>query len=75
MGKKKIFSCSTRGAVEIVTIQVSRNSLVTQRVKDPVLSVLWLWKELWHGFDLRPGNFCMLKVWGKKKKTLSNETH
>ena len=39
-----------------------RSSLVAQRVKDPVLSLLWL------RFDPWPWNFCMLWVQPKKKK-------
>ena len=30
-----------------------------QQVKDPVLSLLWPWLQLWQGFSLWPGNFCM----------------
>ena len=37
---------------------------MTQRVKDPVLSVLWL-RSLWHRFDPWPGNFCIL--WAQLK--------
>ena len=48
------------------------SSLVAQWAKDPVLSLLWLWLLLWHGFDPWPGNFCMLQAGPKKKKrTLS----
>ena len=28
-------------------------------VKDPAMSVLWLWLLLWHRFYPWPGNFCM----------------
>lgn len=28
-----------------------RSSLAAQRVKDPVLLVLWLWFQLWFGFN------------------------
>ena len=43
-----------------------RSSLVAQWVKDPVLSLPWLWSLLW------PGNFCMPQAHpgGKKKKSL-----
>ena len=34
-----------------------RSSLVAQRVKDPVLSLLWLWLLSWLGFDSQPRNF------------------
>ena len=39
----------------------SQSSLVTQWVKDPALSLLWL------GFDAWPGNFHMPQVWPKKQ--------
>lgn len=44
------------------------SSLVTQPVKDLALSWLWLWLQLllWHGFELWPGNFCMVQVQQKK---------
>ena len=35
---------------------------MVQQVKDPVLSLLWLWLQLWHGFDFWLGNFCMPRV-------------
>ena len=38
---------------------------MAQRVKDLVLSLLWLWL-LWHRFDSQ--NFHMLWVWPKIKK-------
>ena len=31
-------------------------------VKDPVLSLLWLWLLLWFGFDPWPKGFCPLRV-------------
>ena len=31
------------------------SSLVDQQVKDPPLSILCLWLQLWHGFDPWPG--------------------
>ena len=37
-------------------------------VKDLMLSPLWLWSLLWHGFDPWPRNFCMLQCGQKKKK-------
>ena len=43
--------------------------LVAQWVKDLVLSQLWLWLLLWHGFDTWPWNFPTLWVWPKKPQT------
>jgi len=50
-----------------------RTSLVTQWVKDLALSLLWLWLELWHGFDPWARNFCMpwVVVGDPNKKTIS----
>ena len=39
---------------------------MAQWVKDLALSLLWLWLQLWHRFDPRPGNFCMPWVWPQK---------
>ena len=39
---------------------------MAQRVKDLVLSLLWLWLLLCHGFNLWPGNFGM--PWDRQKK-------
>ena len=39
---------------------ISGNSLVTQWVKDLVLSLQWLRLLLWCGFDPWPWNFCVL---------------
>ena len=47
------------------------SSLVAQLVKDLVLSLLWLWLQLWHGFNLWPGNFCMSQVYPPQKKNLA----
>ena len=33
-----------------------QSSLVAQWVKDPALSLLWLWLLLWQGFNPWPGN-------------------
>ena len=41
------------------------SSLVAQWFKDLVL-LLWLWLQLWRGFDLWLRNFGMLRAWGKK---------
>lgn len=43
------------------------SSLAALRVKDPVLSRLWLWSLLWHWFDPWPGNLCVLQVQPPKK--------
>ena len=43
------------------------NSLVVQRVKDRVLSLLWLVSLLLHGFDSWPQHFCMPQC-GQKQK-------
>ena len=41
---------------------------MAQWVKNMVLSPLWLWLQLWLGFNSWPGSFHM-QVWpGKKKK-------
>ena len=45
-----------------------RNPLEAQWVKDPALSLLWLWSLLWHRFDPWPRYFCMLQVGPEKKK-------
>ena len=41
---------------------------MAQQVKDPALSLLWLWLQLWRWFDPWPGNFHMPQGWQKKKK-------
>ena len=45
---------------------MNRWSLISQQVNDPVLSLLWLGSQLWHGFDLWPKNFCM--PWAQPNK-------
>ena len=40
------------------------------RVKDPALSVLWLWWLLWRGLDPWPRNFHTLWVQPEKKKVM-----
>ena len=45
-----------------------KSSCVDQQVKDPALSLLWLWLSQWQGFDLWPGSFRMLCTWLKKKE-------
>ena len=41
---------------------------MAQQVKNLVLSLQWLWLQLWHGFGPWPANFCMPWVQPKKKK-------
>ena len=38
------------------------SSLMAQWVTDPVLSLPWLWLQLWHKFDPLPRNYCMPQV-------------
>ena len=40
---------------------------MVQWVKDLVLSLLWLWPQLWLRFDPWPGNFHMPRVEQNKK--------
>ena len=41
-------------------IKISKkSSLVAQWIRDLMLSLLWLWLQLQHGFDPWPRNFCM----------------
>ena len=44
---------------------------MAQRVKDPVLSPLWLWLQLWHGFD--PWAWELLQAMGMAKNERMNE--
>ena len=46
-----------------------RSSLVAQCIKDPVLSLLWLWVQLCHRFDPWPGSSYMYGG-GQKKRDL-----
>ena len=46
-----------------------RSSLVTQQIKGPALSLLWLGLLLWHGFDPWPWNFYIPPVWPKTNTT------
>ena len=46
----------------------SKSSLVVQQIKDLVLSLLWLWLQLWHGFSPWLKNFCMLLAQQNKKQ-------
>ena len=39
---------------------------MVQRIKDPGVSLLWLWLPLWCRFDPWPENFHI--VWGVAKK-------
>lgn len=47
------------------TQQTYQSSLMAQPFKDPVLSPLWLWFDLW------PRNFCVPWVQPKKHKQLT----
>ena len=40
--------------------------LVAQWIKDPALSLPWLWLLLWLEFNPQPGDFCM--PWHSQKK-------
>ena len=40
---------------------------MAQQVKDPALSLLWLWLQLWRRFHPWPRNFCMLQVRSEKE--------
>ena len=54
-------------------INLVRSSLVAQWVKDLALLLLWLWSQLWRGFDLWHGNFRMPQGWPKKEKKSENK--
>ena len=41
---------------------------MTQWIKDPALSLLWLRSLLWHRLDPWPGNFHMLQAQPNKEK-------
>ena len=43
---------------------------MTQWVKDPALSLLWLELLLWYGFSPWPGSFYAPQTWPKKKQFL-----
>lgn len=49
-------------------------SLMAQQVKDLVLSLLWLWLQLWYGFDPWPRNFSKPQEQPNKIKNLSLHT-
>ena len=44
---------------------LERSRHVVQWVKDLAVSLLWLWLQLWCGFDPWPRNLHMLEVWKK----------
>ena len=48
-----------------------RSSLVAPWVKDIVLSLLWLWLQLWRGFDPLPGTYMCFRC--KQNKTTRAE--
>ena len=54
-------------SVDIIKTTGLWSSLVVQQVKDPALSLLWLWSLLWWGFNPRPRNFCTPQVQPRKK--------
>ena len=62
--QKKINNCSSCNQKSLI-----RNSLVTQWVKDLVLSLLWC------GFDPWPRNFHLLPAQSKKKKQKTKNHH
>ena len=41
---------------------------MAQQVRDPALSVLWLWLQMWCRFNPWSGKFLMLWVQPKKKE-------
>ena len=47
--------------------------LVASPVKDPALSLQQLRSLLWLGFSPRPGNFCILRAWPKRKQINHNQ--
>ena len=53
---------------EFVRSKEFRSSLVAQQVKDPALSLLWLWLLPWCRFNPWPGNFFMPQMWPPKKE-------
>ena len=58
----------TTGIPWSIILRQSRNSLVAQWVKVPVLSLLRLRSLLWCEFDPWPENFCMLQAWPEKSE-------
>ena len=47
---------------------------MAQQVRNPLLSLWWLWLQLWHRFDPWLGNFYMLWAWLKTKKHNNNKS-
>ena len=55
--------------LKLVTIENGLGSfLVTQQLKSPALSLLWLGLLLWHGFNPWPWNLCIAWAGQKKEK-------
>ena len=52
--------------LESLHIHRKQSYLVAQWVKDPVLSLLWCWLLLWHGFTFWPSDFRMPRAQPKK---------
>ena len=50
-----------------------QSSHVTQRVKDPPLSLQWLKSLMWHRLNPWLGNFCIPWIWPKTKQ--NKKTH
>ena len=56
----------------ILCIYPKLNPLLTQQVKDLVMSLPWIWLLLWHRFDPWPRNFCVLACC---EQSLHTHTH
>ena len=67
-----LFICIASSVISLKSLFKShfpRSSLVAQQVEDPALPPLWLWLQLWRGFDPRPRNFHMWGTQPKKRKS------
>ena len=60
---KVVFFFSTKLSQFLFITSGQELSFGHKGIKDLVVSLLWLWLQLWRGFDPSPGNFHM-----KKKK-------
>ena len=63
---KVVFFFSTKLSQFLFITSGQELSFGHKGIKDLVVSLLWLWLQLWRGFDPSPGNFHMKKE--KKKK-------
>ena len=54
--------------------QKGKSSLVALQVKDPMMSLLWLWSLLWRGFHPQPPNFHVPQAWPQKNKKYGSES-